>query len=385
MNIKSVLAVLAAGIGMVVAQANAAESIKIGVTEPLTGSVAASGNFVVDGARLAAEEVNAKSGVLGGPIKLIVEDNKSNPTEAAATAERLIVRDKVPVMMGAWGSNFTLAVMPKLMEYHVPLVVETSSSDKITTSGNPWVFRIAPTSSRLAEAFDKYVDDFHMKKAAFLVVNNDWGLGNAKALEIVLKKHGIPTAMTETMDANAQDMGAQLSKIKGSGADTLFVTTEVEQLVLILKQAYALHLPQKIVVASASSSPDQLIQQAGVAATNNTYYTMFFAPWFPELSPNPDVVKKFVAEWKKHGYQFAGITEGYRGYDGIRTIAAAIKIAGKAEPEAIRDALWKVHVRGINSNIHFIKQGPAGKESGQNVAKIYVVEIKNGKIIKPNF
>ncbi|MGH6678013.1 MAG: ABC transporter substrate-binding protein, partial [Bradyrhizobium sp.] len=366
-------------------QANAADSVKIGVTEPLTGSVAASGNFVVDGARIAAEDINAKGGVLGGPIKLIVEDNKSNPTEAAATAERLIVRDKVPVLMGAWGSNFTLAVMPKLMEYGVPMVVETSSSDKITTSGNPWVFRIAPTSSRLAKAFDKYVDDFHMKKAAFLVVNNDWGLGNAKALEKVLKQHSIPTVMTETMAATAQDMGAQLSKIKDSGADTLFVTTEVEQLVLILKQAYALHLPQKIIVASASSSPDQLIQQAGVAPTNDTYYTMFFAPWFPELSPNPDVVKKFVAEWKKHGYQFAGITEGYRGYDGIRAIAAAIKLAGKAEPKAIRDALWKVHVRGINSNIHFIKQGPAGNESGQNVANIYVIAIKDGKIVKPSF
>ena len=287
--------------------------------------------------------------------------------------------------MGAWGSNFTLAVMPKLMEYHVPMVVETSSSDKITTSGNPWVFRSAPTSSMLATAFEKYVDNFHIKKAAFLVVNNDWGLGNAAAFSDLLVKHNIPTVMRETMDANAQDMDAQLSKIKGSGADTLFVTSEVEQLILVLKQALALQLPQRIVVASASSSPNQLIEQAGDAATNNTYYTLFFAPWFPEMSPNPDVVKQFIAEWKKRGYPFAGLTEGHRGYDGMMTIAAAIKLAGKAEPQAIRDALWKVDVHGINSNIHFVKEGPAGKESGQNLANIYVVEIKGGKIVTPSF
>jgi branched-chain amino acid transport system substrate-binding protein len=288
-------------------------------------------------------------------------------------------------MMGAWGSGFTLAVMPKLMEYGVPMVVETSSSDKITTSGTPGIFRSAPTSSMLATAFDKYVDEFHIKKAAFLVVNNDWGLGNSKAFGNLLQKHNIPTVVTETMDANAQDMGAQLAKIKDSGADTLFVTTEVEQLILLLKQAYALHMPQRIIVASASSSPDQLIEQAGVAATDNTYYTLFFAPWFPELSPNPDVVKQFIADWKKRGYPFAGLTEGHRGYDGMMTIAAAIKLAGKADPKAIQDALWKVDVHGINSNIHFVKDGPEGKESGQNMANIYVVEIKDGKIVKPSF
>src|SRR3977135_1600293 len=119
-----------------------AQTIKIGVNEPLTGAVAASGNFVVNGAKIAADEINAKGGILGSKIELVIEDNKSNPTEAVAAAEKLIVRDKVPVMMGAWSSTYTLAVMPKLMEYKVPMLVETSSSDKVTIAGNPYVFRI---------------------------------------------------------------------------------------------------------------------------------------------------------------------------------------------------------------------------------------------------
>jgi branched-chain amino acid transport system substrate-binding protein len=384
MKMNTILVLLAAGLSLGASRTEAADSIKIGVIEPLTGAVAASGNYVLDGARIAADDINAKGGILGRPIELIVEDNKSNPTEAAAVAEKLIVRDKVPVLMGAWGSTFTLAVMPKLMEYGVPMVVETSSSDKITTSGNPWVFRTAPTSSMLATAFSKYIDKFHIKKAAFLVVNNDWGYSNANAFTDLLKKHDIPTVMRETIGATDQDMSAQLSKLKASDADTLFITTEVEQLVLILKQAYALHLPQRIIVASASSSPDQLIEQAGAAA-NNTYYTLFFAPWFPEMSPNPEITKQFIAEWKKRGFVFAGLTEGHRGYDGITTIAEGIKLAGKDEPKAIRDALWKAAVPGINSNIQFVKEGPAGKESGQNMANIYVVEIKGGKIEKPSF
>jgi branched-chain amino acid transport system substrate-binding protein len=356
-----------------------AQTIKIGVNQPLTGAVAASGNYVTNGARIAADEINARGGVLGQQIELVIEDNKSNPTEAVAVAEKLIVRDEVPVMMGAWSSTFTLAVMPKLMEYGVPMLVETSSSEKITTQGNPWVFRISPTSEMEAKAFAGQVDDFGIEKADFLVVNNDWGLGAADRFSAMLKEQGIAVGDIETMDPAAQDMSAQLSKIKASGADTLFVTTGVEQLTLVLRQARDLGLEARIITTGGSSAPDQLIEQAGSAA-DGSFHLVFFTPWFPEAAQNPEIAEKFVAEWENRGYNFAGLTEGFRGYDGIMTIAAAIEAAGAAEPEAIREALWTVEVHGVNGDISFIKQGPEGNESGQNVPNVYVIEIADGKV-----
>jgi branched-chain amino acid transport system substrate-binding protein len=379
------LAVVLAGlaVAMTSAVASAADTIKIGVTEPLTGAVAASGNYVVQGAKIAEDFINAEGGVLGKKIELVVEDNKSNPKEAVSTAERLIVRDKVPVMMGAWSSTYTLAVMPKLMEYKVPMVVETSSSGKITTSGNPWIFRISPTSAMEAKAFAEKVGQFHIKQADFLVVNNDWGLGAAKEFSDMLKSKGIKVGITETMDAGATDLSAQLAKIKAAGGDTLFLTTDVEQITIVLKQAKEQRLPQRIITTGGSSAPDQLIAQAGDAA-NGSYHLLFFAPWFPQAAPNPQVAQKFVDEWNKRGYNFAGLTEGFRGYDGIMTIVAGIKGAGKANAEAIREALWKVHVKGVNGNISFIKEGPKGHESGQNVPNVYIVEIKDGKVALPS-
>jgi len=359
-----------------------ADPIKIGVNQPLTGDVAASGNYVTDGAKIAADQINANGGVLGQQIELIIEDNKSNPTEAVAVAEKLIGSDEVPVMMGAWSSTFTLAVMPKLMEYGVPMLVETSSSDKITTQGNPWVFRISPTSAMEAKAFADQVGKFNIKKADFLVVNNDWGRGAAQQFGDMLKEHDVAVDEVETMDPAAQDMSAQLSKIKASDADTLFVTTGVEQLTLVLKQAKALGLDKQIITTGGSQAPDQLIEQAGSAA-DGSYHLLFFTPWFPEAAKNPDVAEKFVAEWKKRGYDFAGLTEGFRGYDGIMTIAAAIKAAGKAEPEAIRKAFWTVDVHGVNGDIKFTKQGPEGEESGQSLPNVYVVRIEGGKVVEP--
>src|SRR6266566_3950543 len=317
---------LAAGVAAAAAQ----ESIKVGVIQPLTGAFAASGNYVASGAKIAADEINAKGGVLGKKLELVIEDNKSNPTEAAAVAEKLIVRDKVPVIMGAWGSGFTLAIMPKLMEYKVPMLVETSSAGKITTSGNPYIFRISPPSSVEAVAFAKIVDKLKIGKADFLVVNNDWGRGAAEDFGKMFKEHNIQVGLVETMDPPAQDMSAQLAKIKASDADTLIT------------------------------------------------------PWNPNVSADPAMAKAFIAEWNKRGYPFAGLTESFRGYDGIRTIAAAITKAGKAEPEAIRAALWQIELPGMNGKIKFEKAGPAGQESGQSNPGIYLIKIENGKVVLPN-
>ncbi len=372
------------GVVLLAGQAYAQETIKIGVTQPLTGAFAASGNYVAQGAKIAEDEINKAGGVLGKKIELIIEDNKSNPTEAVSTVEKLVVKDKVPVLMGAWSSTLTLAVMPKLEEYEIPMLVETSSSGKITTAGNPYIFRISPTSEMEAKAFQPLVAKLGIKKADFLNTNNDFGIGSAQEFSKMLKANGVEIGVMETMDPKATDFSAQLTRIKASGGDTLFVTTAVEQNTLILKQAKDQRLPHQIITTGGSNSPDQLAEQAGEAA-NGSMHTAFFPPWFPEVTKHPAVAKRYMDEWKARGHHVGGLTEGFRGYDGIFTIVEAIKIAGKAEPAAIKDALWKVKIGGIYGDIAFDKQGPAGKESGQSTPSVYLVKIENGKIVKTNF
>ena len=359
-----------------------AEPIRIGVNEPLTGPFAASGTYVVNGARIAADEINAKGGVLGQKLELVIEDNKSNPTEAAAVAEKLITSDKTPVMMGAWGSSLTLAVMPKLADYEVPMLVETSSSGKITTSGNPFVFRISPPSALEAETFAAKVERLGLKKVDFLVLNNDFGRGAAADFGKMLKEKGVQVGLVETMDQGAQDMSAQLAKLKASDSDTIMITSAVDQLVLLFKQMSALGLKKRVITTGGSQNPDQIIAQAGSAADGTMHLTTFL-PWDPEKTPNPKATAYFIAEWKKRGFQFAGVTESFRGYDGIRTIAQAIEKAGKPDPAAITKAFWSVDFTGLNGPIRFVKSGPAGKESGQSKPDVYLIEIKDGRVVVP--
>jgi branched-chain amino acid transport system substrate-binding protein len=381
MCIGRIVSIFCAMAWMSLSPAFGQDAIKIGVTQPLTGAFAASGNYVVQGAKLAEADVNRAGGVLGKKIELIIEDNKSNPTDAVATVEKLIQKDMVSVLMGAWSSTLTLAVMPKLVEYEVPMVVETSSSGKVTTSGNPWIFRISPTSEMEARAFAPLVKTMGIRKADMLYTNNDFGIGAANEFSAMLKAAGVEIGARETMDPKAVDFSAQLAKIKASGGDTLFVTTAVEQITLILKQAKEQQVGARIITTGGSNAPDQLIAQAGDAA-NGSMHLVFFTPWFPEAVKNADLATKFVSEWKASGYNTGGLTEGFRGYDGILTIVAGITAAGKAEPAAIQKALWNVKVAGVGGDIAFIKQGPAGQESAQNVPSVYLIKIENGKVVR---
>jgi branched-chain amino acid transport system substrate-binding protein len=377
-----VVALVAPHVGPALAQQPGA--VKIGVIEPLSGAVAASGNYVRMGAEIARDWINARGGVLGRPLRLLVEDNKSDPKEAASAAEKLIVRDQVPVLMGAWGSSMTLAAMPKLEEYEVPMVVETSSAASITRRGNPWVFRISPPSEMESAGLEQYVDALGIKRADFMAVNTDWGRGAVTAFGEMLKRHGASVGAVEFMDQAATDMGAQITKIKASPASTLFLTTSVEQITLVLKQAQEQRLSRTIITTGGSSSPTQLVKQAGQAA-ENTYHIVFFMPWFPEAMPDAKLARAFVGEWTRRGYPFEGLTEGFRGHDGIATIAEAIRIAGHAQPAAIQAALWKVSLMGLNGPIKFEKDGPAGKESGQSRPSIFLVQIRNGTAALPAF
>jgi branched-chain amino acid transport system substrate-binding protein len=257
--------------------AQAQDSVKVGVIQPLSGPVAASGNYVRMGAEIARDWINAKGGVLGRKVELLIEDNKSDPKEAATAAEKLIVRDKVPVIVGAWGSSMTLAAMPKLAEYGVPMVVETSSAATITKQGNPWVFRISPPSEMEALGLEKYLKEFGIKQADFLAVNTDWGRGSVTAFGDLLKRSGASVGAVEFMDQSATDRRPDHQGEAGS--DTLFLTTSVEQITLVLEQAQA-----------QRSSPAghhhrrQLppAHQAGGQRPRRLVPHLPFLPWFPE-------------------------------------------------------------------------------------------------------
>jgi branched-chain amino acid transport system substrate-binding protein len=194
----------------------------------------------------------------------------------------------------------------------------------------------------------------------------------------MLATKGIEVGRMETMAPDATDLSAQLAALKQSGSDTLIITSGVEQLTLAIRQAAEQRLSQRV-LTSGGSFPEPLLASPGPKGYISTHL-LFFAPWAVERAKYPDVAKTFVDAWTARKYEFSGLTEGFRGFDGMTTIIEAIKLAGKTDPESIRAALWKVKLRGVNGDIAVAKEGPAGKESGQNAPNVYVVQLVDGSV-----
>src|SRR5580658_7517308 len=112
MRLVTSLPIAVLGLALVTVGANAQETVKIGVIQPLTGSVAYNGTTDVNGIKLALGEINARGGVLGKKVEIVVEDGQCKPADTVNAAEKLTQRDKVVALIGAFCSSATAAIMP---------------------------------------------------------------------------------------------------------------------------------------------------------------------------------------------------------------------------------------------------------------------------------
>lgn len=362
--------------------AASSDQISIGVAQPLSGPVASAGQAVAHGAEIAAQEINSSGGINGKNIKLVIEDDANDPATCVSVAQRLSQQAQVSAVMGGWGSSCTLAMQPVLERAQVPLLVETSSSDDVTdknASGNEWTYRISPTSTMEATALKGVLGDMGIKKAFMLSVNNDFGLGAAEHYGETLSGMGVDVLGTAKFDQTEQSFSTFVTQAIESGADTWIVTTDAAQIALLLKEAQGQGAKARIITTGGSNSPVQVKGLAGAAAVEDTYATMFYPSFDPSLAADEAGAKKFNAAWEEKGYDPGEMTEGVRGYQGIKVLAEALRnVEDPADREQVRDALADVQVDGaIYGEIAFQNWNDL---MNQAVPPVYLVQTDNGEL-----
>ncbi len=383
-QVLMVVVLIAVGLCLSAGTASAADPIRIGVIYPLTGPVAATGSYQKAGVEIARDKFNADGGILGRQVQLFVEDGANDPAQSVSVAEKLVTRDKVDLMIAAWGSSPTLAVSASVTKkYGVPHVVDTASSVKVTkldgNRPNPWLFRISATSQMEAEGLEKQlVSKMGFTKVAFMSVNNDWGRGAAQEFGTIIKRTGGAVVAQEIVNADQNDFLTQLTKIKSADANAIIVTSDQAQISMILKQYKQLGMNQKILTTGGGIVPEGLALLAGTEAAEGVNIITFFAPWFPELCKIPQEAKWFSDEYLKRGNPPKGFGECFRGYDGMKAAKAALEIAKTTDKKKLREAFAKVDIQALSGRIKF-------DEFGQSAPNILVIQVKNGKPFIPDF
>ena len=351
------------------------EPIKVGMIQPLSGPIAAAGSYITNGAKIALDRVNAKGGVKGRKLELIIEDNKSDPAETRNAAEKLIVRDKVPVIIGAWGSSMTLAMMPLAAQHNVGLIVETSSSVKITdpkTPGSKVVSRISPTSELEALGVEPLLPQLGMKKVGYIAVNTDWGRGAVVAFGDVLKKQGATIDLVEYVGQADTDFYSQLTKFKAANVDGVIITDDAPKTAKMLQQMKELGLKAKVLVTGGSAWPDSIVQLAGAPAAEGAMFISFYNPYDHAIAGDAEGSRAYVDEWKKRGLPWIGVVEGMRGFDAVNLVAQALGAAGDLSPIKVHEAVRRAEMKCLYGLIKFDK-------NGQSFCNILLTQVKDGK------
>src|SRR5262249_49376644 len=177
--------------------ANAQETVKLGLVAAMSGQSAKAGEAIVRGLTLAAEEINAKGGVLGKKLELLVRDDESNPAKGVIAARELAQREKVAALFGGLDTPVSLAIVPFVNSAKVPFMGVWAAGTPITRNGaaENYVFRVSAVDELVDVALVDYaLKKYAAKKPGLILINNPWGESNEQGLKAGLAEKTTPYA-----------------------------------------------------------------------------------------------------------------------------------------------------------------------------------------------
>lgn len=366
LKVSLVLSVL---VSFLIFPLQAAGTIKIGAIFPITGPIATFGISSANGVKMAFEEVNAKGGVLGSKIELILEDDQYKAEEVANAAKKLIERDKVVAILGEVASSMSLVLAPICQASKVVMMTPTSTNPRVTLVGD-YIFRACFIDDFQGTVMANFVyKTLKLKTSAMLVaVTSDYSKGLAQFYKEAYTKLGGKIVAEESYSEGDSDFRAQLTKIKAAKPEFVYLPGYYSDIGPILLQARELGITIPFGGGDGWDSP-KLLETAGKAA-EGCYFSNHYSPESKDLR-----VQTFVKNYKK---KFGETPDALAAlsYDAAMLLVEAIKKAGSAEPSKIRDALASFTkdkpFRGVTGTIYF-------DQNRNPVKSAVIIEIKGGK------
>ncbi len=349
---RAMIAALAAFLALPGA-ARAADTVKIGLMAPITGSWASEGQEMKQNLELLAAELNAKGGVNGKQVELVIEDDGGDPRTASLAAQRLTTKGVVAVI-GTYGSAVTEASQNIFDEASIVQVANGSTAVRLTEKKRTSFFRTCPRDDEQGKVGAATVKKSGAKRVALLHDNSAYSKGLAEEINTILKADKANVVFYEALTPKEQDYSAILTKLKNADPDFVFFTGYYPEAGLLLKQKAQMGWKVQFVGGDAINNPD-LVKIAGKAAAEGF---MFLSPPVPKDLDTPEAKAYVVSYQKKYGEAPASIY-GVLAGDGFRVVTAAIAGAKSTKAADLRTYLTtKIKdFPGLTGKISFSEKG----------------------------
>jgi branched-chain amino acid transport system substrate-binding protein len=354
--------------------AKAAETIKIGIIQSLSGPAAPFGIPQRNVARVMVDRINAEGGIKGYKLELVVHDDQTNPTEAARGATRLIRQEGVKAIIGASTTGNTLALMPIAEQAAVPVLAGVSGV-LVTSKANsffPWVFRTTTTgNSNVAALVKRNVFEANRKRIAIFYQEDAFGKEEAEITANAVKQvPGFEVLEMLSAPPNAIDLTAAATRIRNTGADILLLNISAPAMGGALMRAarqVGLEMP---VAATTPLAQKAFIDAAGPAAEGVKLVSL--GNWDDPLPKQAELGTIMTS----NGLQPSGSGDLF-GATSVMLISEALRLAANGTGQAIRDALETIC--GFQTYMAASACYSAASHDGFGPEALVSIEVKDGR------
>lgn len=306
-----------------------AEPYVVGGIFSISGPASYLGEPERNSMEMVAEAVNAKGGINGHPLKLVIYDDEGDPTKARLHAEKLLQKDKALAIVGPSLTHTSMTVLEITQKAKLPLI-SCAAGSAITAPAKDrvWVFKTAQTDQMAVDRIYQYLQKHDLKQVAILTVSTGFGVAGKEQLLALASKYGIQVVAQEVFGEKDTDMTPQLTKLRGTPAQAVICWGTGPAPALVAKNMKQLGLTIPLVQSHGAASK-KFIELAGDAADGIIMPAGKLVIWqqLPDTDPQKAVCKeyaeKYQAKFKAPESSFGGYA-----YDALRMLNEALAKAG---------------------------------------------------------
>lgn len=351
------------GLAMVAGCQKKSDTIKIGVAGPMTGDQSKMGTDFKHGVSLAVEEWNAKGGVLGKKIELIVGDDQHDPKQAVSVANK-IVNEGAAGIIGHFNSSCSIPASDIYNRGGIPMISPGSTNPQLTEKGYLGVFRVCGRDDQQGKVGADFVNSqLKLKRVAVVHDKTTYGQGLADEFKKSLGDH-VEVVFYGGIVQGDKDFKGVLTAIREKAPELIFFGGIYTEMGLLVRQARELGIQARFMSGDGSIDP-KFIEIAGAQAAEGTYLT--FSPDPKNIPSAKDFISKYNAKYGEIG------PYSIYAYDAANILFTAIREANSSEGTKVIEKLRSMEFTGAMGKIKF-------NDNGDVTIAPYVVWVtKDGK------
>jgi len=312
--------------------------IKIGASMSVTGTYAKPGTYQKQGYDVCIDELNAKGGILGRKVELVIYDDQSTPATAVRLYEKLITEDKVDAVMGPYSSAVSEAVANVTEKYKKVMVAPLAATTSIFKKGRKYIFMVITPAENYLDGLIDMAAKRGLKTVAIINEDTLFPKASAAGTAEAAKKRGMQVVLQEAYPKGNTDFSALLVKIKAANPDVIAAGTYFDDAVAITRQMKELNVnPKMFGLTVGGDLPEfyDLLKQ-------NAEYIYGSTQWDESL-PYPGQ-KEFLAAYTKK-FKHEPSYHAAAGYAGCLIYGEAVKRAGTLDADKVREQLLKMEIK----------------------------------------